>query len=199
MQLRATLVWATRQRLAKSQTYKLPSEPFFFSCLQRELVEATVAGSLGASPWSRSVLPQRQQLPSHTSCGMILSKDFQAEDDHGQEKAIKESKSGVCGGRAAKSAKAAEGRGAGEVSEANKIYQAGIPTRAQQQRVESPWLRLLGLIRQSGSMPCQGRTCLWILFYRKQRGESSGQQSERWEKKRQPDPSFRLLHSRPPC
>ena len=32
---------------------------------------------------------------------------------------------------------------AGEVSEANMMYQAGIPTRAQQQRVESPWLALL--------------------------------------------------------
>lgn len=69
-----------------------------------------------------SALPQRQHLPSQPSCGLLLSKDFQAEDDQGQEKAIKESKAGVCGGRAAKSAKAAQGRGADEVSEANKIY-----------------------------------------------------------------------------
>lgn len=41
--------------------------------------------------------PQRQHLPSQPSCVIILSKDFQEEDDQGQEKAIKESKAGVCG------------------------------------------------------------------------------------------------------
>lgn len=59
------------------------------------------------------------------------------------------------------------------------MYQAGIPTRAQQQRAESPWLALLCLITHAGSMPCQGRTCLWILFYRKWRGESSGGKTQR--------------------
>lgn len=128
------------------------------------------------SEWS--ALPQRQHLPSQPSCEMLLSKDFQAENDQGQEKAIKKCKAGVCGGRAAKSAKAAQSRGAGDVSEANKIHQVGIPTRAQQQRLESPWLAPLRLIRQAGSMPCQGKTCLWILSYRKAKGESSGWQSE---------------------
>lgn len=47
-------------------------------------------------------------------------------------KASKKSSEGVkLEGRAAKSAKAAEGMGAGEVFKDNTVYQAGIPTMAQ--------------------------------------------------------------------
>lgn len=55
LQLHATPVWAIRDSTGKEMESESSEVSLFLSCLQRELEEATVAGSLGASPCSRGV------------------------------------------------------------------------------------------------------------------------------------------------
>lgn len=89
---------------AKSRTSKLQSETF-----SQPL--AKVAGILRASPWSkRAVLFQNSIIFPSLSCGVTLSKDFQAEAYQEQEKAIKLSQAKVFWDRTTKSAQGELGK-----------------------------------------------------------------------------------------